>query len=66
MQITPSSVSQAAASVAQGSPMQDVQITVLKKAMDIKAQGALQLIQAASNIIPSRPPNLGNNIDTTA
>jgi hypothetical protein len=43
-----------------------VQLTVLRKAMDIKAQGALQLIQAASNIIPSRPPNLGNNIDTIA
>jgi len=43
-----------------------VQLTVLKKAMDIKAQGALQLIQAASNIIPSRPPHLGNSIDTVA
>lgn len=43
-----------------------VQLTVLKKAMDIKAQSALQLIEAASNIIPSRSPNLGNSINTFA
>jgi len=46
MQITPSSVSQAAASVSQGSPMQDVQITVLKKAMNAQASTAAALIQA--------------------
>lgn len=50
---------------ASGSP-DIVQLTVLKKAMDIKAQSALQLIQAASNIIPSRPPHLGNSIDSVA
>ncbi|MDD2744226.1 MAG: YjfB family protein [Rhodocyclaceae bacterium] len=39
-----------------------VQIAVLKKAMDIEAQSALQLLQA----IPSNPPNLGNNVDQFA
>ena len=43
-----------------------VQLMVLKKAMDIEAQSGLQLIQAASNVIPSNPPNLGNRIDTIA
>ncbi len=43
-----------------------VQIAVLKKAMDIEAQGAMQLVQAASQVIKSNPPNLGNQIDTFA
>ena len=61
-----SSLSPIASTMGAAVTSNEVQLTVLKKAMDIKAQGALQLIQAASNIIPSRPPNLGNNIDTTA
>jgi hypothetical protein len=36
-----------------------VQVAVLKKAMDIEKQSALQLLQA----LPSNPPNLGNNVD---
>jgi len=43
-----------------------VQLMVLKKAMDIEAQSGLQLILAASNVVPSNPPNLGNRIDTIA
>lgn len=43
-----------------------VQLAVLKKAMDIQAQGAMQLIQAAAQVIPTNPPNLGNTIDTVA
>jgi hypothetical protein len=39
-----------------------VQIAVLKKAMDIEAQSALQLLQA----VPSNPPNLGNKVDQFA
>lgn len=35
---------------------------VLKKALDIQAQSAMQLIQAVPQ--PSNPPNLGNSIDT--
>ena len=36
-----------------------VGITVLKKAMDIQEQSAIQLIQS----IPELPDNLGKNID---
>jgi hypothetical protein len=60
-----SSVSSLTAGMGSSTP-DVVQLTVLKKAMDIKAQSALQLIQAASNIIPSRSPNLGNSVDTFA
>ena len=61
-----SSVSALTAGMGSSATPDEVQLTVLKKAMDIKAQSALQLIQAASNIIPSRPPHLGNSIDTMA
>lgn len=70
MQITSSSVSQAAASVAQGSPMQDVQITVLKKAMNVQANAAATLIQAlpqATGALPlATQGNLGTRLNTTA
>lgn len=46
MQITSSAVPSAAAAVAQGSPLQDVQITVLKKAMNAQASAAAALVQA--------------------
>ena len=48
----------------QSGTTEEVQLIMLKKAMDINAQSALQLIQAASNVIPSNPPHLGNSIDT--
>jgi hypothetical protein len=35
---------------------------VLKKAMDIQAQNAMQLLEALPKI-PSNPPNLGNSVD---
>jgi hypothetical protein len=40
-------------------------IAVLKKAMDIQAQAAMQLIQSLPQVA-SNPPNLGNNIDVKA
>ena len=43
-----------------------VQVAVLKKAMDIQAQGALQLVQSASQVTSNNPPNLGNHVDTQA
>ena len=44
-----------------------VQIAVLKKAMDIEANGALQLLQALPEPMPvNNTPNLGNNVDTFA
>ena len=36
-----------------------VQVAVLKKAMDIQEQSALQLLQA----VPGNPAHLGNNVD---
>jgi hypothetical protein len=38
---------------------------VLKKAMDIQEQNALQLLQALPQVA-SNPPNLGNSIDVKA
>ncbi|MFH1660219.1 MAG: hypothetical protein FD131_2603 [Rhodocyclaceae bacterium] len=35
---------------------------VLKKAMDIQAQNAAQLLEALPQV-PSNPPNLGNAVD---
>lgn len=43
-----------------------VQLSVLKKAMDMSAQNGLQLIQGATKVVPNNPPNLGNLIDTIA
>lgn len=55
-----------ATDLTQAKTAQAVQLAVLKQAMDIQAQGAMQLIQAAAQVIPSNPPNLGNRIDTFA
>lgn len=38
---------------------------VLKKALDIQAQSAAQLIQALPQVA-SNPPNLGNSVDVKA
>jgi len=42
-----------------------VNTLVLRKAMDIQAQTALQMLQAVPQL-PSNPPNLGNTIDIKA
>ena len=42
----------------------EVQLTVFKKALDIGAQGAMQLIDAAAQAGRTNPPNLGNQVDT--
>ena len=61
-----SNIASAATEMAQSSTAQAVQLAVLKKAMDVEAQGAMALVQAASQAIPVNPPNLGNNVDTFA
>lgn len=44
-----------------------VQIAVLKKSMDIQAEGAMQLVQAAAQATQyANPAHLGNRIDTFA
>ena len=60
------SISSAATAIAQASTQNAVQLAVLKKAIDIQAQGALQLIDAAAQVIPDNPPHLGNGVDVSA
>jgi hypothetical protein len=45
---------------------QAVQLAALKKAMDIEAQSAMMLVQAAAQVIPNNPPHLGKHVDTRA
>lgn len=42
-----------------------VNTLVLKKALDLQAQSAAQLVEALPEV-PSNPPNLGNGVDVTA
>jgi hypothetical protein len=60
------SIANVATSLAQAQTESAVQVAVLRKAMDIQAQGAQQLIQAAAQAIPVNPPNLGKNVDVFA
>ncbi len=55
-----------ASAMSQANTGDAVAITVLKKALAIEAQGAMQLIQALPQTPASNPPNLGNGIDTFA
>ncbi|MBU3696549.1 YjfB family protein [Dechloromonas sp.] len=57
-----SAIASLATEMSQNQTAQAVQIAVLKKAMDIEAQSAMQLLQA----VPSNPPHLGNNVDLFA
>ncbi|MGL4996835.1 YjfB family protein [Deefgea tanakiae] len=43
-----------------------VPLMMLRKSLDIQAQGALSLLQAIPQPAPVNPPNLGQNIDTRA
>ena len=61
-----SGIAGAATDMAQARTADAVQMTVLKKAMDIQAQGAIQLIESASQVIPDNPPHLGNKVNTFA
>jgi hypothetical protein len=42
-----------------------VNTLVLKKALDLQAQAAAQLVEALPEV-PNNPPNLGNAVDVTA
>lgn len=61
-----SGISSTGSALTQGGLNEAVQIAVLKKAIDIEAQGALQLIQGAAQVAANTPPNLGNGVDTFA
>ena len=54
-----SAIASVATEMSQVQTAQAVQLAVLKKAMAIEEQSAMQLLQA----LPSNPPNLGNNVD---
>lgn len=61
--------STAMASLAGQSSGDAVGVSVLKKAMQIEAQNAQQLIEAipkTENTSANLPPNLGQNVNTTA
>lgn len=56
-----------ATALSQAKTAEAVQTAVLKKAMEIGAEGAMALIQAATQTAQAvNPPNLGNNIDLFA
>lgn len=61
-----STITSAAASLAQYKTANEVQLAVFKKSIDISAQNSLQLIEAVTQSLPSNPSNLGNSIDTFA
>ncbi len=61
-----SRIAAAATELAETRTGQAVQLAVLRKAMDLQAQGALQLLQTAmpAQSPSSNPPHLGNRVDT--
>ena len=61
-----SSVASASAALSQANTGAALAVLVLKKAIDIEAQGALQLIQALPQPAANNPPNLGHNINVFA
>ncbi|MBS1144712.1 MAG: hypothetical protein H6R14_2118 [Proteobacteria bacterium] len=57
-----SSVGGLSSALSQAQTGDAVGMLVLKKAMDIQAQSAMQLLQALPPVA-SNPPNLGNSVD---
>jgi len=60
------SVGNVSAALSQAKTGDALAITVLKKANDIQAQSAMQLIQALPQPAGNNPPNLGNSVNTFA
>ena len=61
-----SGIASAATDMAQARTADAVQVTMLKKAIDIQAQGAMQLIDSAAQVVPNNPPHSGNKLNTFA
>jgi hypothetical protein len=61
-------IAKLATSIADTGTRQDVAIAVMKKAQDIEAAQATQLLEAvqAASPAPNLPPHLGNHVNTTA
>ena len=60
-----SSIGSLSTALSQAQTGDAVSTLVFRKAMDIQAQNAMQLLQALPQP-PSNPPNLGNSIDIKA
>ncbi len=60
-----STVGSLSSALSQAKTGDSVSTLVLKKAMDIQAQNAAQLIQALPQV-PSNPSHLGNSVDIRA
>lgn len=60
------SIASASSALSQAKTGDAIAIAVLRKALDIEAQSALQLIQALPPIAANSPPNLGNSVNAFA
>lgn len=60
-----STIGSLSSAMSQTQTSQQASMLVLKKAIDIEAQGTLQLLQGVPQA-PSNPANLGNGVDVTA
>jgi hypothetical protein len=54
------------ASAAQASTGDAIAITILRRALDLQAQSAAQLLAALPQPAPVNPPNLGRRVDSFA
>ena len=62
-----SSIAKLSTSIAETGQRQEVNLAVLKKAQQIQASTATQLLEALPAVQgPNLPPHLGNKINTTA
>jgi hypothetical protein len=61
-----SSIASTATQMSQAKTADAVAVAVLRKAMDIEAQSAAQLLQALPPVASNNPPNLGNSVNTMA
>lgn len=67
MEITASGAVSAMLEQKQASGLQEVQVAMFKKTIDANSEGALALVNAATQTpTPKNPPNLGQNIDLKA
>lgn len=69
MEISPNGAVNAVLAQKEAAQMQEVQVSMFKKALDINTEGALALIGAATQTgenMASNPAHLGQNIDVKA
>jgi hypothetical protein len=63
-----SGIAKIATSIAETGTRQEVDVAILKRAQQIESATATQLIDAIKAVptLQNLPPNLGNNVNTTA